>query len=153
MSKTMKIVIACSLVLNILLIGVVIGNVSHRFFKGDSFKRKIPKLSVKLSPEKEKLLSDTMEKVRQENRSIRIQMKETREKVFSILTAPEFDETAYESETKKLHETRGLMMLQLSNAMKVMAKQFNQEERKALALYLKDSARSHRHISKDDRTY
>jgi uncharacterized membrane protein len=153
MSKNIKILIVCSLVLNILLIGFVTGDVSHRFFKKDSFRKKPPKLSVKLSPEKEKLFLDTIEKVRLENRSIRNQMKETREKIFSILIAPEFDETAYESEAKKLHELRGLMMQQLSNATKETAKQFNEEERKALAVYLKDSARSRRDISKDDRTH
>jgi uncharacterized membrane protein len=149
MSKNIKILIVCLLVLNILLIGFVIGDVSHRFFKGDSFRKKSPELSVKLSPEKEKLFLDTMEKVRLENRGIRNQMKETREKIFSILIAPEFNEIAYESEAKKLHELRGLMMQQLSNAMKELAKQFNQEERKALTVYLKDSARSRRDISKD----
>jgi len=153
MSKNMKILIVCSLVLNILLIGFVIGDVSHRFFKGDSFRTKPTELSVKLSPEKEKLLLDTMGKVRLENRGIRNQMKETREKIFSILIAPEFNETAYASEVKKLHELRNLMMQQLSNATRQLAKQFNQEDRKALAVYLKDSARSRRDISKDDRTH
>jgi uncharacterized membrane protein len=122
---------------------------SHRFSKGDSFRRKPPELSLKLSPEKEKLFFDAMGKVRRENRGIRNQMKETREKIFSILIAPEFNETAYESEAKKLHELRGLMMQQLSNAMKELAKQFTQQERSALASYLKDTARSRRGISKD----
>ena len=94
-----------------------------------------------------------MGKVRLENRGIRNQMKETREKIFSILIAPEFNETAYASEVKKLHELRNLMMQQLSNATRQLAKQFNQEDRKALAVYLKDSARSRRDISKDDRTH
>jgi len=149
MSKNIKVLIACSLVLNILLIGFVIGNVTHRFSKGDSFRRKPPELSAKLSPEKEKLFFDVMGKVRQENRGIRSQMKETRERIFSILIAPEFDETAYASEVNKLHELRGRMMRQLSNATKELAKQFTQEDRKALAVYLKDSARFRRDISKD----
>ncbi len=149
MSRNIKILIVCSAVLNILLIGFVIGDVSHRFLKGDSLRKKPPKLSVKLPPEKEKLFRDTMRKVRLDNRVIRNQMKETREKIFSILIAPEFDETAYESEAKKLHELRGLMMQHFSNATKELAKQFSQEERNALAAHLKDSARSRRNISKD----
>jgi len=136
-------------VLNILLIGFVIGEVSHRFLKGDSLRRKPPELSVKLTPEKEKLFRDTMRKVRLDNRAIRSEMRETREKIFSILIAPEFDETAYESEAKKLHELRGRMMQHFSNATKELAKQFSQEERNALAAHLKDSARSRRNISKD----
>ncbi len=148
MSRNIKVLVACSLVLNILLIGFVIGNVTHRFSKGDSFRRKPPELSARLSPEKEKLFFDAMGKVRRENRGIRSQMKETREKIFSILIAPEFDETAYESEVNKLHELRGHMMHHLSNATKELAKQYNQEDRKALAVYLRDSARSRRDIPK-----
>jgi len=153
MSKKIKILIACSLILNILLIGLVMGNVSHRFFEGDSLKRKQPELSLKLSSEKEQLFLDTMRKVRQENRDTHVQMKEIREKIFAILVAPEFNENAYESEVKKLHEMRGLMMQQYSNATKELAKQFSQEEREALAEYLKDAARSRRSISKDNRTH
>jgi uncharacterized membrane protein len=141
MSKKIKILIVCSLVLNILLVGFVIGNVSHRLFKGDSFRRKPPELSVKLSPEKEKLFLDTMGKVRLENRGIRKKMSETREKIFSIMIAPKFDGDAYESEVKKLLELRRFMMQQLSDATKELAEEFNQDERKALAEYLKRSSR------------
>ena len=90
MSKNIKVLIACSLVLNILLIGFVIGNVSHRFSKGDSFRRKPPQLSAKLSPEKEKVLLDTMGKVRLANRDIRNQMKEVREKIYSAMSRIKF---------------------------------------------------------------
>jgi uncharacterized membrane protein len=144
MSKTIKILILASVILNILLIGVIIGNVSQRFFKEDSLRRTPPELTVKLPPEKEKLFSDTLGKVRLENREIRKQVREGRENIFSILTAPQFDEAAYESETKKLHELRMLMMHQLSDTTKQLAKQLNQEERKALAEWLKRSQRAPR---------
>jgi uncharacterized membrane protein len=142
MSKTIKILILGSVILNILLIGIIIGNVSKRFFREDSPGRTPAELTVKLPPEKERLFSDTMGKVRLENREIRKQIREGREKIFSILTAPQFDEAAYESETTKLHELRMLMMHQLSDTTKQLAKQLNQEERKALAEQLKRSQRA-----------
>jgi uncharacterized membrane protein len=142
MSKTIKILILGSVVLNILLLGIIIGNVSQRFFREDSLRRTPSEWTVKLPPEKERLFSGTMGKVRSENREIRKQIREGREKIFSILTAPQFDETAYESETKKLHERRMLMMHQLSDSTKQLARQFNQEERKALAEQLKRSQRA-----------
>jgi uncharacterized membrane protein len=151
MSRKIKILIASSLVLNILLIGFLMGNMSHRFYTGDSFRKKQPELSVKLSPEKEELFLDTMRRVRRENRDIHVRMKEAREKIFAVLVAPEFNENAYESEVGKLHEMRGLVMQRYSNATKELAKQLNQEEREALAVYLRDSARSRRSISRDNR--
>ena len=137
MSKKINILIASSLVLNILLIGFIAGNISHHFFTDDPFRRKPAELAGKLSPERKKLFLDTMEKVRLENRDIRKQIRETRERIFTILTAPQFDEASYESETKKLEQLRGLMMEQLSHATRELGRQFNQEERKALAEHLK----------------
>lgn len=148
MSKRVKVLLACSLVLNVLLIGFVTGDVSKLFLKGDSSKKKPPELSVELSPEKQKLFSDTMGKMRLEIRDIRNQMGETREKIFSILIAPEFNEAAYDAEAEKMHELRELMMQQFSSTTKKLAGQFNQEERNALAAYLKDYTRYRRSISK-----
>jgi len=143
MSKTIKVLIFSSLVLNILLIGFIIGNVSHRLSRGDSYRKETPELAVKLSPEKEKIFSDTMEKVRMENRSIRKQIREARERIFAILIAPQFDVASYESEVENLHELQGLMIKQLSKATKELAMQFNQEERRALAKYLRHPPERH----------
>ena len=147
MSKTIKILIFSSLVLNILLIGFIIGNVSHRLLREDSHRKKSPELAVKLSPDKERLFINTMEKVHVENRNIHKQIREARERIFSILTAPQFDEASYQSEVEKLHELRGLMMQRLSNATKELAKQFNQEERKSLAEHLRHPPE--RHLKKE----
>jgi len=143
MSKTIKILIVSSLVLNILLIGFIIGKVSNRFFRGDSLRRQPSELAVKLSPDRKKLFINTMEKVRVENRNIHKQIREARERIFSILTAPQFDEASYQSEVEKLHELRGIMMQRLSNATKELAKQFNQEERKSLAEHLRHPPERH----------
>jgi uncharacterized membrane protein len=144
MSKTVKILILSSLVLNILLVGFIIGNVSHRLFREDSLRRRPPEIAVKLPPEKEKLFLETMEKVKTENRAIRRQIREARQRIFSILTAPQFDEASYQTEADKLQELRGLMMKGLSNATKGLAKQLNQDERKALVEYLRRPPREER---------
>jgi uncharacterized membrane protein len=137
MSKTIKILVISSLVLNLLLVGFIAGNISHRFFTEDSFRGKSRELAAKLPPDKKKDFLDTMDKVRLENRDIRRQIRETRERIFNILTAPQFNEASYESETKKLEELRGLMTERLSHAAKELARQFNQEERKILAEHLR----------------
>lgn len=135
-----------SLVLNILLIGFIIGDVSHRLFREDSLRNRPSELAVKLPPEKEKLFLDTMGKVHLENRNIRKRIREARERIFSILIAPKFDESSYQSEVEKLHELRGLMMQRSANATKELAKQFNQEERKALAESLRRPPREVRQL-------
>jgi uncharacterized membrane protein len=69
-----------------------------------------------------------MDRVFRENREIHKQMDEARKRVLSILSAPEFDEAAYQLETAKLDELRGVTMKRLAEATKELAKQFNQEE-------------------------
>lgn len=133
----MKILIIGSILLNVLLIGIIIGNVSHRLSIEKFDKRHAPELPVKLSPDKEALFFKTMEKVRKESRDIHKQIEEARERAISILTAPEFDETAYQVEVNRLHELRGIMMQRLADATKELAKKFNQEERRGLAEHLR----------------
>jgi uncharacterized membrane protein len=137
MSKTIKILIMGSLILNVLLIGILIGSISDRLFRKDFPRRKPPEFGLKLPPEKEKLFSDTIEKAFLENDHIHKQMDEARERVLSILSAPEFDEATYQAETEKLEKLRGVMMQRFADATKELAKQFNQEERRVLAEYLR----------------
>ncbi len=137
MSKKMKTLIVVSLLLNVLLVGIIIGHALHRFGGKHFFRRYGAELTVRLPADKEKLFFETMKQVHMENKDIRKQIRETREKAISILTAPEFDETAYQIEAEKLHELRGRMMQQLAGATKELAAHFNQEERKALAKHLR----------------
>jgi uncharacterized membrane protein len=137
MSKTIRILVISSLILNVLLIGIIIGSMTNRLFREDFLRKPPPPLAVKLPPSKEKLFLDTMEKAFRENDHIRKQMDEARERVLSILSAPEFDEAAYQAETARLEELRGVMMKRFADATKELAKQFNREERKVLAEHLR----------------
>jgi uncharacterized membrane protein len=137
MGKRVKIMIGVSLLLNVLLIGILIGNISHRFFREDFPRRHPPELTGKLPPDKEKLFLESREKVFLANREVRRQIDETRERLLSILSAPEFDEAAYQAETVKLDKLHDLMMQRFAEATKELAKTFNQSERKILAEYLR----------------
>ncbi|MEN8264808.1 MAG: periplasmic heavy metal sensor [Nitrospirota bacterium] len=137
MSKKIKILILGSVILNVLLIGVIIGHVSHRLGREDYIKKHTQDIELKLPADKEKLFFKTMEKVHLENLKIHDQIRENRESVLSILTSPDFDETSYQTEAQKLHRLRGLIMKQLADAVRELAEQFDQEERKALSEYLR----------------
>ncbi len=76
MSKTIRMLIISSLILNVLLIGITIGSMSDRLFRKDLSWRKSPKIGLKLSPDKERLFSDTRGKVFRENDHIRKQIDE-----------------------------------------------------------------------------
>lgn len=141
MSKSIKILVIISVVINILLIGVIFGQVSHRLGRKDLFQKRVPEIAVKLPADKKALFFRTMERVHRENRDIHKRIRETRERTLDILTAPEFDEDGYQTEAEKLHKLRGLIMQRLADATKELAVQFDQEERKALAEHLRHPPR------------
>lgn len=137
MSNKVKILIMVSVLLNVLLIGVVIGHVSHRFGRTGYARRPVAGLKAKLPAEKERLLSETLKRLHRENREIRREIRETREKAMSILTAPEFDEAAYQAEADRIQKLRRNRMQALADATRGLARRFTQEERKALAEILR----------------
>jgi uncharacterized membrane protein len=137
MGKRIKLLISISILLNVLLIGVVIGNISNRLFREDFPRRHPPEFVGKLPADKEKLFFDMMERVNLENREVRKQIDEARKRVLSTLRAPEFDEAAYQVEAAKVDKLHGLMMQRFAEATKELAKQLNQEERKVLAEFLR----------------
>jgi uncharacterized membrane protein len=137
MGRTVKIGVICSVLLNVLFAGILIGSLSHRLFTREPPWRHPPGISIKLPPDKEKLLGETMEKVWMENRDLHRQVREAREKTLSILTAADFDPEAYQVEVNKIHSLMGLLDQRLADTVKGLAGQFNQEERKGLAEHLR----------------
>lgn len=140
MSKKMKIMVLSSLLLNALLIGVIVGDLSHRFGRKHFIGRHAELIS-KLPQDKAELFLKTVERVHLNNRNIYHQIREARKEAMKILVAPEFDEAAYRLKLKKLHELGGLKMHGLANATIELAKQFGQEERRALAQHLRHELR------------
>jgi uncharacterized membrane protein len=143
MSKKMKIMVLSSLLLNALLIGVIVGDLSHRFGRKHFIDRHAELMS-KLPQDKAELFLKTVEKVHLNNRNIYNKIREKRKEAMKILAAPEFDEAAYQLELKKLHELGDLMMQGLANATIDLARQFGQEERRALAQHLRHELRHSR---------
>lgn len=137
MSKEMKVLTIGSLLLNVLLIGVIIGDMSHRLRREDFFGRHAPELASKLPEDKAELFRETVERVHLDNKDVHKQIREARERAMKILTAPEFDEAAYRVKVDKIHELKGFMKRRLADATVELARQFDQEERKVLAHHLR----------------
>jgi uncharacterized membrane protein len=144
MSKKIKILIFSSLLLNVLLAGVVIGDMSHRFHKEYFVRKSVKEFASKLSADKAALFLETVERVHLNNQDAYNQIREARKEAMRLLSAPEFDESAYRLQVEKIHELRSLMKRRLANATIELAKQFNQKERKALAQHLRHFSRHSR---------
>jgi uncharacterized membrane protein len=146
MSKKMKILIFSSFLLNVLLVGAVIGDVSHRFHKEYSVRKSVKEFASKLPEDKAALFLETVERVHLNNRDAYNQIREARKEAMKLLSEPEFDEAAYRLQVEKIHELRSLMKRRLAEATIELARQFSQEERKGLAEHLRHFPR-HSHGS------
>lgn len=139
MNKKTKILIFGSLLLNVLLVGFVIGDVSHRFHKEHFYGRDARELESKLPEDKAELFFETVKRVHLNNRDAYKQIREAREEAMRILGAPEFNEAVYRLQVERLHELRGLMKRRLADATIELAGKFSQEERRALGQHLRHS--------------
>jgi uncharacterized membrane protein len=141
MTKTIKILIFTSLLLNVLLVGVVVGDLSHRFHLEQLVGSHAQQFASELPEDKAELFLQTVKRVHLKNRDAYKQIQEARKQAMRILAAPEFDEAAYGVQVEKLHELRGFVKRRLADATIELARQFNQEERTALAQHLKHALR------------
>ena len=154
MSKKMKILIFSSLLLNVLLAGVVIGDVSHRFHKEYFVRKSVKEFASELPGDKAAFFLETVKRVHQNNRDAYNQIREARKEAIKLLSAPEFDESAYRLQIKKINELRSLMKHRLADATIELARQFSQKERSALAQHLRRFSRHSRDgsLSYDDKS-
>jgi len=136
MSRTVKIVVVASVVLNVLLAGVIIGSLAHQKMGRWSAFRQDRALAAKLPPEKYRLFTEVMGGARSECKQIRKQIKATRAQTLGILTAPEFDEQSFQREVERLRDLRGQVSDRMAGATLQLARQFNPEERRLLGKYL-----------------
>lgn len=150
MSKKMKILVFSSLLLNVLLVGFILGGLYHRFggpdFVGrhDFIGRQGREFASKLPDEKARLFFKTLEDVRLENRKAHKQIREAREQAMRILAAPVFDEAAYRAEVSRLQELRSQMKRRFADATIELARHFGPEDRKALAQHLRHAQKPFR---------
>jgi len=120
--------VAASVFFSILMLGVMTYSITvfgYGFKRLESFKS--------LPEDKQTLILDTMEKVRESNAGVREQIKVTKQSLMEVLTAPEFDEKAFQANVDKMNELHDQMFLSVTSAIKEIAPLFTQEERKALA--------------------
>ena len=144
MSKKMKILIFSSLLLNVLLAGIIIGDVSHRFHKEYFVRKTVKEFASKLPGDKAALFLETVKRVHLNNQDEYNEIREARKEAMKLLSAPEFDESAYRLQIEKIDNLRSLMKRRLADATIELARQFNQEERSALAQHLRRFSRHSR---------
>jgi len=135
MSKFFKLAIIISLALNVVLIGLLLGEWPRRSDRGKRPAERIRRDLEKLPAPLRARYRDKIEQARQSG--MRQKMRQEREEAMRILAAEPFDEAAYDRQAKKIQEMRLEMAQRMSDNVKELARGLSHEERQALAEVLK----------------
>jgi len=144
MSNKIKIILTVSIILNVLLVGVLIGLYADDFKEHKKMRADMHRSLDKLPDEKAKLVKKTMRGLHKETKKTRKHVRKTRENINNIISAPVFDESAYDKEIENLQRLQSEIMVKFGNATKELAVQLEQEEREIVAELLKKRTFKHR---------
>jgi len=133
MSKTLKGVFLASLLVNILLVGVLLGELPHRAERCEVRQDKKEKTLGQLPEPAQTRVREEMERLRQDNEPIRERIREAREEAIHILTTEPFDSAAYDRQVAQIGELRGQMAKHMAEVVKEIAKDLPPEQRGVLA--------------------
>jgi uncharacterized membrane protein len=126
-----------SLLGNVLLVGILLGELPHRFGERLSREERMEKAIEDLPEPLRAQFREKMERVREGSEPIREQIREAREEAIRILTAEPFDGTAYDRQVSKIHELYGQRSQRMAEVVKEVAKDLPPEQRQVLAEVLR----------------
>jgi uncharacterized membrane protein len=153
MSSKIKLILAVSIVLNFLFIGLIVGSYSTRYMYKWGMRHYSPEIIENLPKDKQDLVISKMEQLYKVKRENWKKIRKTKSELISIIKAPEFNENLYDQKVNELHSLYREMAVSLAQSIKDLAREFNPEERAVLSQFLNKRHRKgmHRRFYTDDR--
>jgi uncharacterized membrane protein len=137
MNKKLKIILTVSIVLNVLLIGAVIGGVSKahtdRGYKSQRMEQKLAEILNVLPESKSEEFKQRIDNLMQSKRADRKKIRTARKNIMEVFEQEEFDSGRYQQVVKELNFIHQQRMTQRTSLMMEMAEYLSPEERKQLA--------------------
>lgn len=137
MNAKLKFAFLASLLVNVFLLGVLLGELPRRFDEGVSREDRMEKEIEKLPEPLRVRFRREMERMREGNEQLRNQIQEAREEALRTLIAEPFDGTAYDRQVSKIHDLYGQRAKRMAELIKEVAKDLPPEQRQLLAKVLK----------------
>jgi uncharacterized membrane protein len=137
MTKTVKLVFLASLVLNLLLLGVIVGRVPSALESGSPRQQRMEQALKNLPEPAQTRIREKFAQIRAAADPLREQMDRERAEALRLLSAEPFDEAAYDRQVSKIEDMRLQMFKRMAGAVKQAAKEFTPEERRMFAEVLR----------------
>ena len=133
MTKTVKLVFLASLVLNLVLLGVILGHAPRAFDARPTRQQRMEETLQKLPEPAQSRLREHFAQIRAAGDPLRQDMDHARGEAIRLLGGEPFDEAAYDRQVRKIEELRAEMFKRMGQLIKQTAKELTPEERRMLA--------------------
>ena len=133
MSKTLRLVFLASLVLNIILLGVIVGHVPRSLGGAPTRQQRMEQALQKLPDPVEAKFREKFQQIRAAGDTQRQQMDAARDEALRLLSAEPFDEAAYDRQVRQIDELREEMFKRMGQVIKQTIKELSPEERRMFA--------------------
>lgn len=137
MSQKTKLAFLASLVLNVLLVGVLIGQSPRRFDRGAARQQRVEQAIKDLPEASQNRLRERYQGLRATAEPLFAQLRRAQDETARLLGAEPFDEAAFDQQEGKINELRIDMTKKLSQVVKTAIKDLTPEERRRFAELLR----------------
>jgi uncharacterized membrane protein len=144
MNKALKVTLLASIILNVLLVGVLLGQLPTRFATRSSFQQRMDTAINDLPEPARSRFRDKMEQTRKEVQTIRDEIQKARNETIRVFVADPFDGAAYDRHVSHITELRVELGKRMAASMKEFATGLPSEQRQMLAEGLKRPATASR---------
>jgi uncharacterized membrane protein len=133
MSKAVKIAFIGSLVINLLLLGVIVGRVPRGLEARPTRQQQLDEALKKIPEPAQSRLREHFTQLRAAGDPLRRQIDQARGEALQLLAAEPFDQRAYSDQVTKIEELRIELSRRTGQKIKQMAQELSPDERRMLA--------------------
>ena len=137
MNRNIKFAFIASLILNVLLIGVLLGQSPSRFDRGTMRQQRMDQALKDLPEAAQTRLREKFQQLRAAADPLFEQIRKNEEQAVQLLGKEPFDETAYDRQVSKITEMRVEITKKLSQVAKDASKDLSADERARFTQFLR----------------
>jgi uncharacterized membrane protein len=137
MNRATKMTFVGSIILNVLLLGFVLGQSPRRFDRNAMRQQRIEQVIKDLPEASQQRLRERFQQLRSTADPLFEQMRKAQDEAIQVLGTESFDEAALDRQEVKINELRAQMSKQLSQSVKLAIKDLGPEERRRFAQMLR----------------
>ena len=137
MNRAAKMAFVGSIILNVLLLGFVLGQSPRRFDRNAMRQQRMEQVIKDLPEASQQRLRERFQQLRSTADPLFEQMRKAQDEAIQVLGGESFDEAALDRQEAKINELRAKMSKQLSQSVKLAIKDLGPEERRRFAQMLR----------------